>query len=523
MHFRTLNPEELMLRLAAIVDSSEDAIFGTDESGTINTWNTAATEMLGYEAQEIIGQSVLVLVPPPLHNEMGQLLESLRAGERVSHYETVRLAKGGRNVEVSLSISPIRDQRGHLIGTATVARDVGRRQRESAVHARLAAIIESSDDAIIAKDLNGVVTDWNAAAERMFGYTAKEAIGRSILTIIPPDLQHEEPVILGKIRAGDRIEHYETERLHKNGQRIAVSLTTSPIRDAKGRVIGASKIARDISERRAFENDRLMLAAIVESSDDAIISKTLDGIITSWNASAERLFGYKPEEIIGHSVLRLLPPELYHEEPVIIQKLRAGERVDHFETRRVKKNGELFDISLTVSPIRNAEGKVIGASKIVRDISDRKRAESLLLERERLAAMGRMAATLAHEVNNPLESIMNLTYLIAQHGALPADLRGFADMLLNEVQRAGEITRQVLSFHRESKASGDVDVAESIEQVVKTKQRKIAAKEVTVRTDFRENCGKCSTTSSKTRSKLHAPAAGSISGAEQAAWTARRG
>jgi PAS domain S-box-containing protein len=342
----------MVVRLGAIVDSSEDAIIGTGVDGIINTWNNAASELFGYSHDEIVGQSVLLLIPPSLHEEQQQNIERLRAGERISHYETVRLAKGGPRVEVSLTLSPIRDRRGEFVGSAMIARELSRRRAEERERARLAVIMESSDDAIVAKDLNGVVTDWSTGAERLFGYTEKEMVGRSILTIIPPELQHEEPMILAKIRAGEHIEHFETQRMHKSGQRIHVSLTMAPIRDAQGRVIGASKIARNVSERRKLEAARLFLAAIVESSDDAIVSKNLDGIITSWNASAERLLGYKAEEIIGQSVLRIIPPELHIEEPGIISRLKAGERIEHYETRRRRKDGQLIDVSLTEDPAR---------------------------------------------------------------------------------------------------------------------------------------------------------------------------
>src|SRR5512146_2402196 len=156
------------------------------------------------------------------------------------------------------------------------------------------------------------------------------------------------------------------------------------------------------------EEARRRLAAIVESSDDAIISKDLNGIITSWNASAARLFGYEPEEIIGKSVLTIIPPELHEEEAVILHKLRAGERIDHYETRRMRKDGTTVEVSLTISPMKDASGRVIGSSKTARDISERKRAEAALIQSERLAAIGRMAAAIAHEVNNPLEAITNL-------------------------------------------------------------------------------------------------------------------
>lgn len=483
-HLQRLSAEELVTRLAAIVDSYEEAIIGRDEDGTIDTWNSAATRMFGYTPQEMIGQSVLLLVPPDMHHEELANLERLRQGLPVEKYETQRLRKGGERVDISVAVALIKDAEGRIIGSALTAREIGAPQRENAARARLAAIVESSDNAMIAKDLNGVVTDWNGAAERMFGYTASEMIGRSILNIIPAELQREEAAILAKIRAGQRVEHYETQRLHKSGQRLEVELSLSPIRDSRGRVIGASKIARDISERRRLDAARLMLAAIVESSDDAIVSKNLDGIITSWNAAAERLFGYKADEITGQSVMRLIPRELHYEEPRIIAKLRSGERIEHFETRRQRKDGTIFDVSLTVSPIKDAAGRVIGASKIVRDISDRRAAEAALIEKEKLAATGRLAATLAHEVNNPLESITNLSYLLANHPTLDDEARGYARLLLDEVQRAGEITRQTLSYYRDSRLTGDVNIEATIEHILRSKGRKLNAKHLTLEKRF---------------------------------------
>ena len=263
-------------------------------------------------------------------------------------------------------------------------------------NAWLAAVVASSDDAIISKDLDGIVTSWNPAAERIFGYEAEEMIGQPILRIIPPSLHYEEDDILAQIRAGKRIDHFETVRQRKDGKRIHISVTISPVRDSTGRIVGASKIARNIDAQREAERAQATLAAIVTGSDDAIISKTLEGIVTSWNPAAERLYGFTAQEMVGQSILRIVPSRLHSEEDYILGKMRAGERIDHFETVRMRKDGGEVDVSLTVSPVRDALGRLIGASKIARDIS---------YQREERRKKDRFLAILAHELRNPLAAI----------------------------------------------------------------------------------------------------------------------
>ena len=235
----------------------------------------------------------------------------------------------------------------------------------------LAKVVESSDDAIVSKDLNSIILSWNKSAERLFGYTAEEAIGKSIRMIIPADRQHEEDFVLTKIGAGEGIRHYETVRQRKDGTLVPISLTVSPIYDDHGTVIGASKIARDISDRVAGVVAARRLAAVVESTDDAIITKDLNSVITSWNPAAERMFGYTEEEAIGRSVRMLIPEDLQSEEDDVLRKIREGQRVDHYETLRQRKDGQKIAISLTISPIRDARGVIVGASKIARDVTER--------------------------------------------------------------------------------------------------------------------------------------------------------
>jgi len=311
----------------------------------------------------------------------------------------------------------------------------------------LAAIVSSTDDAIIGKDPHGAITSWNQAAERIFGYTAKEAIGQSIGLIVPADLQHEEDDALRRIRAGDRIDHYETLRRAKSGKVVQVSLTVSPIIAPDGAIIGASEIAREITQANRLERDAaLRLAAIVESSEDAIVGKDLNSIVTSWNASAEQMFGYAAADIIGKSVRLIIPDDRQHEEDEVLRRIRDGQRIEHFETIRCRKDGSLVPVSLTISPIRNERGVVIGASKIARDISARIRADE---ERRRLLEMARSAnrlkdeflATLSHELRTPLNAIVGYSRML-QAGML-TDGEKQAKALETVVRNAASLTQIV--------------------------------------------------------------------------------
>jgi PAS domain S-box-containing protein len=348
----------------------------------------------------------------------------------------------------------------------------------------LASIVESSDDAIVSKALDGTIISWNAAACRLFGYQADEIVGQSIKTLIPPELYYEEDEILSKIRAGQRIEHYETVRMRKSGEKFPISVTISPIKDGTGRVVAASKIARDISDRKKHDEDRFRLAALVDSADDAVISKDLNGIVTTWNRGAEKLFGYTAEEMIGQPILLVIPEQLHCDEDEILRKLRAGQRIEHYETVRQTKNGERVEVSVTISPIRDEIGSVIGASKIARDISDKKRVERLLLQAEKLAATGRMAAAIAHEINNPLESLINLIYLARQNSEVDGKVYNLLITAEGELERVAHIARQTLGYYRDSSSSAEVLLNDLIENVLLVYNSKIVSAGIAVNVRF---------------------------------------
>ncbi|WP_316737495.1 PAS domain S-box protein [Pedobacter aquatilis] len=260
----------------------------------------------------------------------------------------------------------------------------------------LNSIVESTDDGIISKNLDSIITSWNNAASTIFGYSETEMIGESILKLIPTHLQNQEPTFLEQLKKGNRIDHFHTQRLRKDGTLVDVSLTISPVYNSQGDLIGLSKIVRDITKEKLAETIGQRLAAIVESSDDAIISKDFSSKIISWNEAATRIFGYTAAEMIGESILKIIPEDRHDEEPKILAQLKEGIRVEHFETERLRKDGSLIRVSLTISPVKDLEGKVIGLSKIARDIT-----EKSLIEKKK----NEFVSFVSHELKTPLTSL----------------------------------------------------------------------------------------------------------------------
>src|SRR5260370_24061068 len=214
-------------------------------------------------------------------------------------------------------------------------------------------------------------------------------LGKPVAVLIPPDRPDDMDGLLAKVRNGERVEHYETVRRRKEGKLIDISLPVSPIYDSAGTLTGVSSIARDITDRKlaqdrlraatqSVNNRTALLASIVDSSDDAITAKTPEGIFTSWNRGAERIYGYTAEEIIGKPVAMLIPPDRPDDMHAILARVRGGQQVEHYETVRLRKDGKLIDISLSVSPIYDSAGMLKGVSSICRDITERRRAEERL-------------------------------------------------------------------------------------------------------------------------------------------------
>jgi PAS domain S-box-containing protein len=242
-----------------------------------------------------------------------------------------------------------------------------------------------------------------------------------------------------------------------------------------------------VAERPSRPSVNSHLAAIVESSEDAIASKDLNGVITSWNRSAERLFGYTAKEIIGQPVTLIIPPELRDDEPRILSKIRAGERIEHFETVRVHKDGRRINVSLTVSPIKDEKGRIVGAAKIVRDITERKKIDRALRVTEKLAAAGRLAATVAHEINNPLEAVTNLVYLAKMDVHNTERVTEYLEIASRELDRVAHITRQTLGFYRDTSSASRVSVTHILDDLLSFYERRFESRKISVVKQYDQN------------------------------------
>lgn len=356
--------------------------------------NTSACSMLGYTHDELVGLHTSNVATQLGLANTESIPDDLATKRLISREWQFRRKDGSVfTAEVMATMMPD----GKLMG---VIHDISERKQAELYSSWLVAIVESSDDAIISRDLDGYVTSWNHGAERIYGYAAAEIVGTPINRLIPDDRLAEEEQIMARLRRGEKLERFETIRQTKDRRLIDVSITTSAITDTTGKIVGVSKIARDITERRKAFMIASRLAAIVESSDDAIIGKDLNGIITSWNHGAEKIFGYTAPEMVGKSITRLIPEDRRAEEEQILTRLRRGERLEHFETLRQAKDKRLIEVSITTSPIKDAGGKIIGASKIIRDIKILKDREREIVRQTHLyAALSQCNQAIVHCTN----------------------------------------------------------------------------------------------------------------------------
>ncbi|MGD1071863.1 MAG: PAS domain S-box protein [Bryobacteraceae bacterium] len=368
--------------LTAAVDQAADGVVITGTDGIIQYVNPAFTALTGYSSEEAVGQRPSILKsgrqPDSLYAELWTTISS---GKKW-HGEIVNRRKDGSLYTEEMRIAPVEDATGAIVSYIAIKHDVTERRAAEEAQGLLAAIVESSDDAIVAYSPDGIIRSWNRGAEAIFGYSAEDAIGKRFsIVVLPERLPYLAP-FTERILRGNAIPQYETVCRHKDGRKIPISVTGSPVRNSAGDVVAISVIHRDVSVRREADQSRALLASIVESSDDAIYLVSMDGDLVSWNRGAEQLFGYPSREIVGKNLILFCPPDRRGEILRNFAAVRSGHRVSAYDTTRLHKDGHAVDVSISVSPIRNSAGEIVASSGIARDIGQRVHAERNLQESE---------------------------------------------------------------------------------------------------------------------------------------------
>ena len=368
--------------LLAAVGQAADGIVITNTSGKIQYVNPAFTTLTGYTAEEAVGQTPRIL--NSRHQSAAfyeELWNTIRSG-RVWHGELVNRRKDGTLYSEEMRITPVVDTNGEIINYIAIKQDVTERRAAGEAQRFLAAIVESSEDAICAYTPAGIILTWNRGAESILGHSSADAIGKNVSMLVPPERQANLTLFTGQILQGNVVSQYEGLLLRKDGRRVHASVSGYPIKNPAGEVTAISGIFRDISERKEAEQSRALLASIVQSSDEAIHGVSLDGNIVSWNKGAEVLFGYSSQEVIGKNADILNPRGRSSEVLQCLETIWKGCTSSPFETVLQAKDGRMIDVSLMISPIRGPFGVVVGASSIARDIGKQVRAERKLRESE---------------------------------------------------------------------------------------------------------------------------------------------
>ena len=467
-----------------------DAVITTDPQGRISYLNEIAETLTGWAHDDALGQPlerVFKIVNEntrlPVENPATKALRDGIVVGLANH--TVLIKKDGSECPIDDSAAPIRNEEGYIFGCVLIFRDVTAQrliERDKATQlltARLlASIIETSNDAIISKSLDGIIQSWNAAAEQLFGYTAEQAVGQHISLVIPPERIAEEDQIIASLKAGNRIEHFETERVRKDGQRITVSLTISPIKDDSGKVVGASKIVRDVTERKRTESERQNFVTVIENSTDFIGMCDMQGIPFFVNRAGLEMVGLDSvEQARNTPLVEFFFPE---DQGMILNEF-LPKVLEHghgeVEVRfRNFKTGEARWMAYKVLTLTTSNNEPVGFATVSQDVTERKR---LADDLKRLALdlsetdrrKNEFLATLAHELRNPLAPMSNMLEVVRRakgdpqileraHGTFERQLDQMV-RLVDDLLDLSRITHDRLELRR-----SDVELSSVIQQAV---------------------------------------------------------
>lgn len=450
--------------LLALTKASSEALVAWSADGQVAVWTPGAERFYGYTEGEARVLSWSALLAP----EERELMPFPQILKPVSR-EMLRVRKDGSPVRMLIHLRPVQDEVGYTLGLAEVGRlapsaELFLRPGAQTSRQHLSAIVESSQDAIVSKNLRGVIQSWNKGAERIFGYSAEEAVGRSISILIPSDRENEEIGILSRIQAGERVEHLETIRVRKDGQRILVSLTVSPIYDNTGRVVGASKIARDMTlvrqaERELYET-QARLRMLVESVPVALFTLDKDGCLQLLEGRALSLLGFKREALLGQC-FRGREDGAAAWFSRYVECALSGERCE----ATVSVSGRLMEVRWF--PIFDEAGQPMGASGVALDVTEQRQRQDDAARASKWESVGILAGGIAHDFNNVLAAIVgNLALARVKAEGLP-QVADFLQECEKAALQARGLTHQLLGFAKSGPAARRrTDVAPLVESTV---------------------------------------------------------
>ncbi len=441
--------ERKQLQLATIVSASSDAIIGFSKDLRITSWNQAAESLYGYSAEEAIGRGFDLFVSGD------QLPQALAADRRVLEtgvpitFEQVFQPKDGSTCTSLVNIFPIRDPEGKIVSGAGIGRDITERKRAERETAALAAIVNASQDAIITTSLDAKITAWNPGAEKAYGHTSQEAIGKGIELYVPPEEMEKSIAAMRRVVETGQPVSWEHTRV-RDGNKFFTAVNIFPIFDEAGRTVRIAGIGRDITELKRVEHEASLLAAIVNSSHDAIMNVSSQARITFWNPAAEKAYGYKAEEAVGKGIDIFVPPDELPE--TIARTLRVVETGQpiSWEQHTSKMDGTRLVYAVNIFPIRDADGKVTSVAGIGRDITALKETERQLVEAREVAlaasrAKSEFLSSMSHEIRTPMTAILGMAELLAE-GELNLEQRRYIEILCNNGHSLLDLINSILDL-----------------------------------------------------------------------------
>jgi PAS domain S-box-containing protein len=432
-------------RLAAIVEQADDAIYAVDRDGIVLSWNAGAERLTGIKAADAIGRI------GPFAEEPARKAELRRRGfegETINLRTTRLLTADGGTVPVDLSVSPVRDRDGNVVALSAVARDDRPRLAAERELRYRDAILASVNDGVIATDHDTRLIYWSPGAERLFGIPAAQAVGGTLEEIAPVRMPASSVESAMAVLAGGQDLRIDVEYVRPDGSTFVGETSASTMQGPDGTLVGLAVI-RDVTAVRRSVHDSARLAALVEGAGDIMVGTDTDGVVRSWNPAAERVLGYRPDEVIGSPIATVVAPGPLPQADELRDRLtRDGAPSAAAELELVTRDGVALPAWAVIAPIRDAHGTIVGISWICHDLRERKALEDQLRQAQKLEAIGRLAGGIAHDFNNLLTAVSGYASLLLSEVEPGSTAATDVAHILDAADRAGDLTRSLLAFSR---------------------------------------------------------------------------